>query len=299
MLAERKLLRVRTPKLYLGIGRDMLRQCRRTIRTMDPRVPPCTLLWYLLALSRLIPRRTLQENTAMTEFVSPTALSERTLLRELNHRISNEFTSAINFVSVAAVRTDNAEVKSALNHVVELLHQYADVHRALKMPDRNAVVDAAEYLRTLCHSISRSKLDRMGIRLVLAADTVWLHSERCWKLGMIVYELVTNVARHACFQAGDAEVQVELSRTGAFARCVVSDNGSAAGGGVRPGRGLKIISDLAESLGGEVGHSFGVNGVSFTLAVPFVGREQPANRRRRMARSIGTGCTEGLHHAQQ
>ena len=38
----------------------------------------------------------------MTEFVSPAALGERVLLRELNHRINNEFTSAINFVSVAA-----------------------------------------------------------------------------------------------------------------------------------------------------------------------------------------------------
>ena len=66
-----------------------------------------------------------------------------------------------------------------------------------------------------------------------------------------------------------------------------------------PSSGLKIIGDLAKSLGGEVGHSFGVNGASFTLVVPFVGREQPANRRRRVARSIGTGRTEGLHHAQQ
>ena len=116
----------------------------------------------------------------------------------------------------------------------------------------------------------------MGVRLVLAADTVWLHSERCWQLGMIVYELVTNVTRHAFFEAADGEVRVELSRSGAFARCVVSDNGSVTGS-VRPGRGLKIVGDLAESLGCEVGRSFGVNGSLFTLAVPFVGREQPAN----------------------
>ena len=48
----------------------------------------------------------------MTEFVSPAALGERVLLRELNHRINNEFTSAINFVSVAAVRADHAASES-------------------------------------------------------------------------------------------------------------------------------------------------------------------------------------------
>ena len=220
------------------------------------------------------------------------------LLDELNHRINNEFASAINCVSVAAVRTDNVEVKAALSQVVELLHQHADVHRALKMPDRDAVIDAAQYLQTLCRSMSRSKLDRMGIKLVLAADTVWLHSERCWQLGMIVYELVTNVARHAFFEGKDGEVRVELSRAGAYARCGVSDNGSAAAG-ARPARGLKIIGDLAKSLGGKVDHSLGVKGSSFMLALPFIGREQKANRSRRAAYHIGSDRAEGPHYAQQ
>jgi two-component sensor histidine kinase len=52
----------------------------------------------------------------------------------------------------------------------------------------------------------------MGIKLVPAAGTVWVYSERCWQLGMIVYELVTNVARRAFFEGGDGEVRVELSR---------------------------------------------------------------------------------------
>lgn len=91
----------------------------------------------------------------MTEFAPQLpVLSERVLLFELNHRINNEFTSAINFVSLAAVRTESAEVKIELNHVVEFLHQYADVHRALKMPERNVVIDASEYLQTLCRSMS-------------------------------------------------------------------------------------------------------------------------------------------------
>jgi two-component sensor histidine kinase len=94
----------------------------------------------------------------------PPTLEQRTLLLELHHRVNNEFSSAINFISVAAVRTDNAEAKTALSEVVELLHQYADVHRALKMPDRDIVIDAGEYLRTLCRSMSRSKLERAGVQ---------------------------------------------------------------------------------------------------------------------------------------
>ena len=47
-------------------------------------------------------------------------LSERALLDELNHRINNEFASAINFVSVSALRSNNVQVKAALGEVVEL-----------------------------------------------------------------------------------------------------------------------------------------------------------------------------------
>jgi two-component sensor histidine kinase len=45
--------------------------------------------------------------------------------------------------------------------------------------------------------MSRCKLDRMNIRLVLAAETLPLESERCWRLALAIYELVTNAVRHA------------------------------------------------------------------------------------------------------
>ena len=60
------------------------------------------------------------------------------LLRELNHRINNELTCAIGAVIANAMKSDNVAVKAALLDVVDLLHQCADVHRALHMPDQSA-----------------------------------------------------------------------------------------------------------------------------------------------------------------
>ena len=64
------------------------------------------------------------------------------LLRELNHRIKNELTSTIYAVSAKAVHSDSVAVKTALLDVVDLLHQCADVHRALRMPDHWRLTDA-------------------------------------------------------------------------------------------------------------------------------------------------------------
>ena len=80
---------------------------------------------------------------------APLALDALTVVRELNHRINNDFTSAINIVSVGVMLAEDSEVKAALSKVVELLHQYAEVHRALAIPQRGALTDAAEYLRRL------------------------------------------------------------------------------------------------------------------------------------------------------
>lgn len=119
------------------------------------------------------------------------------LMRELSHRINNEFTSAISVISLTAARSVSSEVKAALSDVSDRLHRYADVHRTLQMPEYQTYVDAALYLQQLCLSISRSRLEPNNIRLILAVRPLSIPSDRCWRLGMIVYELITNSARHA------------------------------------------------------------------------------------------------------
>jgi two-component sensor histidine kinase len=197
------------------------------------------------------------------------------LLRELNHRIKNELTSAIYTVSAKAVRSDSGAVKAALLDVVDLLHQCADVHRALRMPEQGRLTDAASYLQQVCFSITKYRLDRLAIRVLFSADDLRLEGERCWKLGLIVSELLTNVARHAQFDGRYPELRVELMLAGNVVKCAVSDNGSAPEP-IRRGRGLTIIGELASSLGGRVHTSCLADGASFLLTFPLTEIEQRA-----------------------
>ena len=193
----------------------------------------------------------------MPDFLPYTpALEGRTLLDELNHRIKNELASVINLVTFKAVWTDNVDAKEELSKVVDLLHQHAQVHSILTMPDRDALVDAGEQLRKLGLAMSRCKLDRMNIRLVLTAETLPLESERCWRLALTIYELVTNAVRHACFDGRDGEIKIRLMRAGSWVNCRVIDNGSGLGR-IKLGRGLRIVGGLASSLGGRIDRTSG------------------------------------------
>lgn len=195
------------------------------------------------------------------------------LLRELNHRVNNELTSTICIISAKAVESDQVAVKAALLDVVDLLHGCADLHKALRMPDPGHPTDAARYLQHLCFSIKKYRRDRLDIRLLCSADDLRLEGERCWKLGLIVSELLTNVARHARFDDRHPEVKVKLLLANNVVRCAVSDNGSASDLTVR-GRGLTIVGELAGSLGGRVHASCSAEGSSFLLTFPLTESEQ-------------------------
>ena len=189
------------------------------------------------------------------------------LLREFTHRVKNEFASAIQVVSFAAEKSADRNVKAALEGVMEKLHDYASVHRALQMPSGNDCIDASAYLRDLCGSISRSKLENKNIELVLVDRPFRMSSERCWLLGMIVAELIANAARHA-FDASGGTIRIECQASGAFVECRVCDNGSASTPSVRPGSGLRIIDALAQKLDAEFQFKFGDAGSEAVIILP-------------------------------
>jgi two-component sensor histidine kinase len=213
-------------------------------------------------------------NTAVAR---PPDLNERILVRELTHRINNQLASAINVVTAAAVRADHLEAKAALGNVVELLQEQANVHRVLAIPEDDAVVDAAQYLRRLCLTLTRSRLEPIGIHLSFQADTLPLEAERCWRLGMAIHELVTNSARHACFDGRAGEIKIKLSLKDRVVNCIVADNGSLSAR-LKPARGLRIVRNLIESLGGRLEYGFGPEYSSFLLVFLLTERERRANR---------------------
>jgi two-component sensor histidine kinase len=188
------------------------------------------------------------------------------LLREYSHRINNEFASAIGVISIAAARSPNAQAKAALFAVRDQLQNYAQVHHALQMPEHSTSVDAGAYLRMVCQASSRSRLDVRGIELSLVERSFQMESERCWRLGLIVSELITNAVRHA-FHDGGGAICVELLPSASFVECRVTDNGSGAAN-ANHGHGLKIISALAESLGGRIDQQFEPRGATSVLIFP-------------------------------
>jgi two-component sensor histidine kinase len=193
-------------------------------------------------------------------------VGERLLLREFSHRVNNEFASAIGAISLAAARCSSNEAKIALAAVQDRLQSYARVHHSLRMPEYSTSIEATAYLRGLCQAISQSKLESQGIELLLSVYPFRISSERCWLLGLIVSELITNAARHA-FRNGAGSIHLELLPSESFVECRVTDNGTSDAD-VRPGTGLGIVESLAKGLHGTIDVQFGARGAKSILIFP-------------------------------
>lgn len=178
--------------------------------------------------------------------VAPAALQ---LVEEVGHRAVNAFCEAISMISIAAERAQDGIVQDMLERAADRLRSHAQSHLALLPPRTDGVLDLARYLERVCGALSTAFLADNGVRLVLQADTLLLPAERCWRIGLIVTELVRNAARHG-LGGGAGLVLVRAISEADGLSCIVCDNGTgivkASGGGL----GQRLVRDLAAALGG-------------------------------------------------
>ncbi|WP_061849608.1 sensor histidine kinase [Bradyrhizobium sp. DOA1] len=192
--------------------------------------------------------------------------AERLLLRELASRIDDELASAIDLVSKATDRCDAADARITLASVRDRLANHARLHHALQMPEFTTIVDLAAYLRLLCRSISRASLESEGITLSLLLHPLKVNSEQCWLLGVIVFELITGLAR-CLSRSGTGIIHLEMWGTATSIVCCMTDGGTSGEDWYR-GETRDLVEMLAARLQGTIDICADSDGRRIMVSVP-------------------------------
>jgi two-component sensor histidine kinase len=188
-------------------------------------------------------------------------------VRELLHRISNEYTNAISFAHNVARRSSSEEARTVADKIADRLLALANAHRALYPPTADEPADLADNLSRLCRDMTSAWLAPGGITLQLAMPgPIFLGRKVCWRVCLIVSELITNASRHASL-LGHGCVSVSIEVVSGRVLCRVSDDGSPALTYV-PGRGSRLVDALAKELAGSVERQFGQSGTTVLLSFP-------------------------------
>jgi len=225
---------------------------------------------------------TLWEDLGMpTEFADALATPDQPplalhLVEEISHRVINEYGEAIAILSIAASRASEM-AGPALALAAERLRAMAEAHRSLLVPVADEEMDLGLHVGELCACMSRASLGERGIRLTVASDEIPLNAARCWRVGLIVSELVRNAVRHG-LKGRQGSIRVALNRSSGRIWCVVCDDGSASADPPE-GRGRRLIRALTAELAGSVDWKFtqsgSVVGLQFPLATPRLARAHP------------------------
>jgi two-component sensor histidine kinase len=211
-----------------------------------------------MALQRLEMEQSLLDSLAQSAQAEARA---EVLLRELQHRVKNNFQVIISFLALQRRHVD-AAIRGRFTSVMDRVHAIALAHDQLTFQNDAGQVEFRDYLKALCANID-PHLD--GIVIEVEARRMTLPIDRAVPAGLIVNELVTNSIKYAFDERGGLiRVTFALDEDLGEACLIVEDNGRGyerppAGNGADGGRagregglGMTLIQAFAVQLDGHV-----------------------------------------------
>jgi two-component sensor histidine kinase len=196
------------------------------------------------------------------------AQERETLLREMQHRVKNNFQLVLGSIAIQKRRFPKGDAQRALDHIASRINAISLAHDQLAPRKGGQAVKLSDYVHALCAAIRQQA---EGIEIDAKADELELAIDRAVPLGLILNELATNSIKHAFGPQGGA-IGVMLAGGVGFgeARLTVSDNGRGMKGSGRAGSGLKLVAMLARQIGGTVHQDSSGRGSVISVVFPLI-----------------------------
>jgi two-component sensor histidine kinase len=190
------------------------------------------------------------------------------LLREMQHRVKNNFQLVLSSISIQKRRYLDPESHRALEHVASRIQAISLAHDQLAPRQEGQIVRLSHYIRALCNAI-RNQAD--GVEVDVEGDELELTIDRALPVGLILNETAMNSIKHA-FGPQGGRIGVRLVGGVGYgeARLTISDNGRGIQNPNENGSGLKLIASLARQIGGTIEQNSGDTGTTTTLTFPLI-----------------------------
>jgi two-component sensor histidine kinase len=184
-------------------------------------------------------------------------IQERDLmLRELEHRMKNNFQTVASLIEMQLRRASDEPAKQALREALGRVVSVSNAHRNLYAPGHDVrAVDMCVYLQDLCANLSDALFLGELVALKCEADPAALDRDRAVAVGLIVNELVTNAAKHAFADGRPGQIEVVFKSDAHGYKLVVEDDGKGLPADFatqRHGLGRGLIEAFTRQAGGSL-----------------------------------------------
>jgi len=174
------------------------------------------------------------------------------LLREIHHRVKNNFAILVSLINMQKAQNQNPEVLQSLTNLQLRIRTMALVHEMLYRSEDFEKISLSDYIRSIA-SVITATYGRMNINLEFEMEPVIINIETAIPLGLILNELLSNVYRHAFSQEASGLVKVSLTKQeGKLYVMSVADSGKGLPEGFtmegNKTMGLQIVDILVKQI---------------------------------------------------
>jgi chemotaxis protein methyltransferase CheR len=241
----------------------------------------------LLAIKDITARRVgEQEKQRLLEHTEELLEQQKTLLREMQHRIANSLQIIASILLLKAGSVSSEETKNELRSAHQRVMSVAAVQSHLQDSNGIEQIEIGPYLAKLSAGLASSMVGpKQHIEVVVAAGAGALPSSYAVSLGLIVTELIMNAVKYAFPKSrSSARIRVTFEKAKADWKLTVSDNGIGRNVTKSPastGLGTALIGALAKQLEAQISEVSTDKGLTVEIThATFVSRLPSAAYRR-------------------
>jgi two-component sensor histidine kinase len=194
------------------------------------------------------------------------------LFHEIGRRVRDSLQVVMSLVRVQAGRSEDPQVRQALQSIVARIHAVARVHDRLSSGDGSGRVRMDRYLGEICQQIAEAHdVGPPRHTIEVEAESIELSADLAFPLGLIATELIDNALRYAFDRSGTGTVWVQFGYlSDGRMKLVVADDGKGIPKGVQfpktVGLGMHIVAMMVQRLRAGLS-AVHVHGTCFTLTL--------------------------------
>lgn len=255
---------------------------RRTIQlnALPLREKAGTSKMVLVAIKDITERRVAeQEKQRLLEHTEELLEQQKTLLREMRHRIANSLQIIASILLLKAGSVTSEETKKELRAAHQRVMSVAAVQGHLYTSDGIEQIEIGPYLTKLATGLASSMVGpKQIIDIKVVSDSGTLPTSHAVSIGLIVTELIMNAVKYAFPKPrASARIRVTFEKAEADWKLTVSDNGTgrrlSQETPTSTGLGTALVAALAKQLDASVSETSTKNGLAVEVTrATFVSR---------------------------
>jgi chemotaxis protein methyltransferase CheR len=212
-----------------------------------------------------------QEKQKLLEHTEELLEQQRTLLREMEHRIANSLQIIASILLLKAGAVTSEETKNELRAAHQSVMSVAAVQSYLHASEAIEQIEMGPYLTKLSSGLASSMVNPdQAIEIRVIANPGTLPTSHAVSIGLIVTELIINAVKYAfplVRSSGSIRVTFEMAKSDW--KLTVADNGVGRRRSRKPdastGLGTVLVAALAKQLKAQVSETSSKKGMSVAV----------------------------------